>query len=98
MLARKAASPEITFPTFGNEILLGCVPRRFWGIPDLATEDPAKARNLETINFDDPAMKVTFRASEQVVEVSHFIRIMVAMDEPDVSQSQNGSECLLKRL
>ena len=86
MFTRKAASPEITFPTMGNEVLLGCVPRRFWGIPDLATEDPAKARNLETINFDDPAMKVTLRACKQVIVISDFIRIVVAMDEPDVRQ------------
>ena len=90
--------PEITFPTFGNEILLGCVPGRLWGIPDLATEDPAKARNLETINFVDPAMKVSFRACEQVVMISNFICVMVAMDEPDARQPKDGREGLFEWL
>lgn len=43
-------------------------------------------------------MKVTFRTSEQVVVISHFIRVIVAMDELDVSQRQDGGEGFLKRL
>nr|WP_258222976.1 hypothetical protein [Aeromonas sp. HMWF016] len=98
MFARQAASPEVSFSTVGNEVFPSCVPWEGWGIPDLAAEDPAKARNLQAINFHDSVMEVTLRASKQVVVISNFICIMIAMDEPNVSPLQDGGEGLLTRL
>ncbi len=98
MLSWKTASPEIAFPTTGLEVLSGDTLRWFWRIPDLAAEDATKTCDLEATDLYDPAMQVTFRATEQVVMIPNFIRIMVTMNEPDVCQPENGGKGLFKCL
>ena len=96
VLARKTVTPEIPFSTMRKERLAVGVRRWLWRVPDLATEDTAETRHLNTVNFDHSTMKITLRAGKQVVVVLHSIGVMVAVDKPDVRQVEDGGECQLK--